>query len=179
MRPARSDEYEEAGRVTALAYREFAGPEEDWRRYLDRIADVADRVQRTLVLVAVDDGRVLGTVTLELDERTEPAEDDESQTPLPSHEAHVRMLGVSPEARGRGIGRRLMEAAIAEARARGKTIVTLNTTRPMRAAQRMYESMGFQRDEDRVFDDGFVLMSYRLPLPADGGAETAESRRNE
>ena len=42
VRPARPEEYEEAGRVTALAYREFADGE-SWDRYLNRIADVAAR----------------------------------------------------------------------------------------------------------------------------------------
>jgi hypothetical protein len=36
----------------------------------------------------------------------------------------------------------------------------------MEAAQRLYRSMGFVRDEprDQHFDDGFVLYAYRLDL---------------
>jgi ribosomal protein S18 acetylase RimI-like enzyme len=164
IRPVRPEEYERAGEVTALAYREFVPRRStDWEDYLGRIADVADRARRTTVLVAVDDGRVLGTLTLELTARTEAGHEGESD-PLPPEEAHIRMLGVDPEARGRGIGRALMDASLHYAREAGKRLVTLNTTEQMRAAQAMYESMGFTREPDRVFDDGFVLMSYSLRL---------------
>ena len=173
IRPVRPDEYEEAGRVTALAYTEFVPrrSKADWEDYLARIADVADRAGRTTVLAAVEDGRVLGTVTLELTGRTEAGHEHDDD-PLPAEEAHIRMLGVHPDTRGRGIGRALMDASIEHARAAGKTLITLNTTERMRAAQAMYESMGFMREPDRVFDDGFVLMSYSLrldPAQTEGG----------
>ena len=54
-----TEEFDEAGRVTAEAYREFIRPgDDDWERYLRRIADVEERADRTTVLVAVEDGRV-------------------------------------------------------------------------------------------------------------------------
>jgi ribosomal protein S18 acetylase RimI-like enzyme len=74
------------------------------------------------------------------------------------------MLGVAPDARGRGIGRMIMDACEERASASGRTLITLNTTLLMRSAQRMYESMGYSRDEDRVFPDGFVLLSYSKRL---------------
>lgn len=161
MRRATPGEYAEAGRVTALAYREFVQPEDqDWHEYLDRIADVAGRAERTMILVAVEDGRILGSVTLELEGRTEEGDDH----PLQPDEAHIRMLGVDPAARRRGVARMLMDACFAEARAAGKRRFSLNTTQRMRAAQAMYEAMGFRRTEDRVFPDGFVLLSYEKDL---------------
>jgi hypothetical protein len=48
--------------------------------------------------------------------------------------------------------------------ASGKTVLTLNTTRRMRAARAMYEGLGYERDEDTVFPDGFVLLGYRKRL---------------
>jgi ribosomal protein S18 acetylase RimI-like enzyme len=50
------------------------------------------------------------------------------------------------------------------ARAAGKTYVTLHTTTKMLAAQRMYERLGYVRDADRIFPDGFVLLGYRKEL---------------
>ena len=160
IREARADEHARAGAVTADAYREFA-PEgdPDWREYLVRLSDVADRASRTTILVAVEDGRILGTATLELDRRTEPDDD-----PLRPEEAHIRMLGVVPNARGRGIGRMIMEACEERASASGRTLITLNTTMQMRSAQRMYESLGYSRGEDRLFPNGFVLLSYAKRL---------------
>ena len=164
IRPVRPEEYRAAGRVTADAYREFARPDRDWPAYLERLSDVADRVRRTEVLVAVEEGRILGTVTLELTGRTDAGTRSHESEPLDPGEAHVRMLGVAPEARGRGVGRMLMEACLVEARRAGKTHLTLNTTERMRAARAMYDAMGFTRTEDTVFPDGFVLLSYRLEL---------------
>jgi hypothetical protein len=34
----------------------------------------------------------------------------------------------------------------------------------MAAARAMYERLGYERTEDRVFPDGFVLLGYRKPL---------------
>ena len=159
VRPVRPEEYEEAGRVTALAYREFVGGEER-ESYLSQLADVAGRVDRALVLAAVEDGRVLGTATLELWGRVT----EETSGPLPEEEAHVRMLGVHPAARRRGIGRLLVQRCIAEAKRAGKKVLTLNTTHRMLPAQAMYEAMGFRRGPDRALPGAVALMSYSLPL---------------
>jgi ribosomal protein S18 acetylase RimI-like enzyme len=164
IRGVRPEEYEEAGRVTALAYREYAPPgDEDWEEYLDEIADVAARAGVTTVLVAVEDGRVLGTATMELDQKV-PGSDPERQ--LEPDEAHLRMLGVDPGARGRGVGRALVEASIELARTRGKRFVGLSTTNVMEIARGMNERMGFHAvpERDRHFDNGFALYAYRYPL---------------
>jgi ribosomal protein S18 acetylase RimI-like enzyme len=163
VREVAPQEYAEAGRVTADAYREFVQPgDDDWNRYLETLADVAGRAGRTSVLVAVDASGILGTATLELDARIDdPPEDDGL---LASHEAHIRMLGVSPQARGRGIARELMAACEARALDAGRTLMTLNTTERMEAAQGMYEALGYERREDRVFPDGFVLLTYAKRL---------------
>jgi ribosomal protein S18 acetylase RimI-like enzyme len=164
IREVRPEEYEEAGRVAALAYREFAPPgDEDWEEYLGEIADVAARAGVTTVLVALEDGRILGTATMELDHKV-PGSDPERQ--LEPGEAHLRMLGVDPGVRGRGVGRALVEASIELARARGKRFVGLSTTNVMEIARGMYERMGFEPvpERDRHFDNGFALYAYRYPL---------------
>ncbi len=162
MRPLRDDEHQAAGRATADAYRELAPDgHQAWAEYLDRLADVGSRARHAAVLVAEEDGEVLGTVTLELDGRIPGGHE---RPPLRPEEAHVRMLGVRPAARRRGVATALMEASIAEARRHGKALVTLDTTQSMTAAHRLYEAMGFRRAGDRVFDDGFRLLSYELPL---------------
>jgi len=163
VREATTEEYAEAGRVTAEAYREFVRPgDDDWERYLLRIADVQARAEQTTIMVAVEDGRVLGSLTLELDGRVRDGE--EEHRPLDPKEAHIRMLGVDPAARARGVARALMEASEARARTAGKTFMTLHTTLRMQAAQTMYERLGYRRLEDRIFPDGFVLLSYTKAL---------------
>ena len=159
IREATPEEYAEAGAVTASAYREFVRGG-DWEDYLESIADVEGRADRTTIVVALDGARIVGSATLELTDRVEP-DDDPALDPA---EAHIRMLGVAPEARRRGIARALMADCMDRARGSGKAFLTLHTTERMAAAQQMYESLGFVRGADRVFSDGFVLLSYRAEL---------------
>lgn len=63
---------------------------------------------------------------------------------------------VMPEARGRGVGRTLLEAARAHARAAGARRVELRVARANTRAQALYEAMGFERN------DGFVHYALRL-----------------
>jgi ribosomal protein S18 acetylase RimI-like enzyme len=162
VREATPEEYEQAGRVTAAAYREYAEPSQSgWPVYLARIADVAERATRTTILVAVEDGRILGSLTLELDGRVADWDDE---PPLRPGEAHIRMLGVDPTARGRGVGASLMREAEARARATGRRFLTLNTTQRMTSAQSMYEKLGYARMPDHVLPDGLVLLGYRKEL---------------
>ena len=145
--------------MTALAYREFADSE-SWDHYLDQIADVGARARVGVVLIALEEGRILGSATLELDERIEDDDDD-----LPPDQAEIRMLGVDPGQRGRGVARAIMDACFAWAAKAGKTRMLLHTTQRMKAAQEMYGSLGFERLPDRVFPDGFVLLTYERPIP--------------
>ncbi len=161
VREALDQELETAGVLTARAYEEFfdlGGPDEDLA-YLARIRDVAERAARTTILVALLDGAIVGSLTLELDGRTDPRDD-----PLPPGSAHIRMRGVDPAARARGAGRALMRAAEERARAAGKSEMTLHTTGLMETAHGMYGSLGYQRVPDEIMPDGFVLMGYRKAL---------------
>ena len=155
VRPVRPDEYEMTGRATAEAFGEYG-----WDDYLEEIADVAARVDRgDVVLVAAEDGRILGSVTAQ----PPGAHPDD---PWRAEAMHIRMLGVSPAARGRGAGRALMAAAVGLARERGWPAVTLRTTDRMPVARGMYERTGFRRvpDADKRSDDDSLLVAYRLDL---------------
>jgi GNAT superfamily N-acetyltransferase len=162
IRTVKPGEYAEAGRATAAAYAAFdpaaASPNAD---YLDRVADIGARAPHSIVLGAFEDGKPVGTVTLEVADRIPGGH---PRPPLEPDEAHVRMLGVEPSFQGRGVARLLMEIAIEEARRAGKLRITLETTEAMVAAHRLYESMGFVRVGDLVFDDGFRLRAYELTL---------------
>ena len=159
IREARADEYAETGAATADAYREFFAEGDQYHSYLDEIADVAGRAARTTILVAVDGDRIIGSATLELDDRT-----SDEAGPLAPDEAHIRMLGVSTEARGAGVGKALMAECERRAVAAGRGRMTLHTTIRMRAARAMYESLGYARTNDRVLPDGFVLLGYAKQL---------------
>lgn len=106
------------------------GPD-DARRYWHGItADVA-RGDRALFGATVD-GRLVGTVQLGL-----------AVPPNQTHRADIAKLLVHRSARGRGIGRALMLAVEADARARGRTLLTMDTASS--AAERLYLGLGYVR----------------------------------
>jgi ribosomal protein S18 acetylase RimI-like enzyme len=167
IHPVRESEFAAAGEATARAYREFERPEwPGYTEYVARIANIAERAHVATVLVAVVDGGVAGSATLELTERIRPS----STEPLAPDEAHIRMLGVSPEFRGRGIARRLVIACIETAQAAGKQRLTLETAPIMVAAQRLYTSMGFTPTPQRPMSDGSVLLGYALGIATESPA---------
>lgn len=149
--------------MTALAYMEFVPPNPGptWTDYLAELRDVAGRAERATVLVAVEGGRVVGCATVELQESID------GEIDIAPEQANLRMVAVDPAERRRGVGRALVETSLDVARRAGKRLVTLHTTAPMRAAQRMYEAMGFRRDPaaDLHFDDiDLHLIAYRMEL---------------
>jgi ribosomal protein S18 acetylase RimI-like enzyme len=156
VRPVRPEECAEVGRQTRAGFAAVFGEADS--QYLDLVADVAGRFGFTTVLVALEQGRILGSITVELTAKVNP------EGELAPDEAHLRMLGVAPEAQGKGAGRALVEAAAALARAAGKRRVTLGTLPEMVAARRLYERLGFQGGEPSEHSPGHVHLSYELPL---------------
>jgi ribosomal protein S18 acetylase RimI-like enzyme len=83
------------------------------------------------LLLAVFDGEAVGVVALR---------------PLPEDgAAEIKRLYVEDGARGLGIGRRLTETILAEARALGYRAVRLETLASMEAANAVYDDLGFAR----------------------------------
>ena len=66
-------------------------------------------------------------------------------------------LFVAPEARKKGVGRLLMERARQHAQEAGARSIVLETARTNQAAQRLYESLGYTRDDQ--------FLTYELTLP--------------
>jgi acetyltransferase len=106
--------------------------ESDARSYWDGVTESLARGERILVL-ALDGTRVVGTVQLEL------AGKQNSR-----HRAEVQKLAVLHEYRGRGIGRKLMDAIEAEARRAGRSLLVLDT-REGGLAEVFYVRLGWHR----------------------------------
>lgn len=96
----------------------------------DTLADPFGRYVATGgdVLLARHGDEVLGCVALE---------------PEADGAFELSKMAVSPAAQGQGLGRRLLEAAIARARELGATALFLGSNRRLGPAVHLYESVGF------------------------------------
>jgi ribosomal protein S18 acetylase RimI-like enzyme len=87
------------------------------------------------------------------------------------HRASIVAMYVVPEKRGKGIGRRLMQAAIEEAMVRDEIMdVTLSVSVGNESARALYLSMGFKpyaveprfiRIDGRFYDGEWMILSLR------------------
>jgi GNAT superfamily N-acetyltransferase len=105
---------------------------EDARAAFEGFLDEVEQGRR-LLLAAFEDGRPIGTVQIVL-----------TLPPNQPHRGEIAKLLVHRSARRRGVAAKLMEAAEAEARAAGKTLLVLDTVTGD-AAERLYERLGWTR----------------------------------
>jgi ribosomal protein S18 acetylase RimI-like enzyme len=127
--------------------------------YLPQLADVAGRAGRSQLIVAREDGAVVGAVALVLG-------GDFGEVTRSPDEAAFRMLVVDPAARGRGVGETLVRECLDRARAAGRRRMVLSTGPQMAAAHRVYRRLGFTRLPERDWSPrpGIDLLVYALEL---------------
>lgn len=80
----------------------------------------------------------------------------------PGLECYLAELYVVPERRGEGLGRMLLDAAIADARARGADRMELGTSEADTVARHLYERSGFVNRERPP--DGPIMYVYERDL---------------
>ena len=114
-----------------------------WRRKPDGqdgfrtwMAESVENEKRVLIIAEVD-GRVAGFVHGELVNSPPPMEDKTS--------AYISDVSVGFEFRGKGIGRKLMDAALAKLAEIGAEDVTLLAAVKNECAVGFYEALGFER----------------------------------
>jgi ribosomal protein S18 acetylase RimI-like enzyme len=162
IRPARDDELDEVGELTAQAYLrdgllDFG--EDD--PYLETLRAARRRARHTELLVAVEaaSDRVLGAVAFVGDA-------GEYADIAGPGEGEFRMLAVRSEGRGRGAGEALVRACVERARERGLERLLLCSHERMTAAHRLYARLGFVRIPERDWEPlpGMALRAYTLEL---------------
>lgn len=167
IRDAKLEELDEIADVISAAYAQYAPPPGSGKVLLDAFAeyreeqrDVRARLGDSQLIVAAENGRILGAVTFY------PPGSDKKGENWPLGWAAIRLLAVHPDARGKGLGRLLTDECLRRARALGAPVVGLHTAHIMAVAQAMYERMGFSRypENDFPITDDFVVVAYTLPL---------------
>ena len=163
VRVARPDEYEEVGRLTAAGYRaddllsRADGAEDHYEAVL---LDAARRAGEAHVLVAADDGVLLGTVTWS------PPGSPWRELARGPKQGEFRMLAVAPAGRRRGAGRALALECLRRATTAGMREVLISSLPQMTKAHGLYASLGFARDPslDHSPVPGVHLWGFRLRL---------------
>lgn len=160
IRTATPADYPAVGELTVAGYL-ADGLVSAGSAYLPELRDAQRRAEQAELIVAVRDGRVVGSVTFALpgSELVELAE---------AGEAEFRMLVVDPPARGAGIGGALVAECLRRAGAAGAHTLRLATLPAMQAAHRIYEGIGFRRTPDRDWSagQGITLLAYAFDLTA-------------
>lgn len=76
----------------------------------------------------------------------------------------LKRMYLRPEQRGRGLGKELLALALAWAREHDMSLVRLDTSERMVAAQRLYEAHGFERVAGSAPRQGQCRLLYELRL---------------
>jgi ribosomal protein S18 acetylase RimI-like enzyme len=158
IRLALPPEYDAVGELTTAAYASdgFIPAGSD---YALTLAAAADRAAKAELWVAANSTGLLGTVTFcpVGSVYREIGRDDEGE---------FRMLGVSPEARGLGVGTALSRHCIDRSRELGFNRVVMSSARSMKPAHRIYERLGFTRLPERDWSPrpGVDLYAFTLDL---------------
>ncbi|GHD17233.1 N-acetyltransferase [Nocardiopsis kunsanensis] len=111
------------------------------------------------VLVAAEGDQLLGTIMFE-------PWHDHSEIARGADEAEVRAFAVAPQARGRGVGKALVNALVERAREESVSRIVLLSLPEMVSAQYVYRARGFERVHERDWEPqpGVRLMAYCLTL---------------
>jgi predicted N-acetyltransferase YhbS len=159
-------------------YRAWAGPA--WRPPDEAsprgIRELRERLAAPGVWsrVAFDGGRVVGHVLFE------PARSGRDWDDVVPGVAHVAHVFVDEEWWGSGLAARLLEAAVAEARAQGYQAARLWTPEGQARARAFYAREGWRESGATRFEPGLGLdiVELTITLRDDESAEDAESRRS-
>ncbi|MEO5953919.1 MAG: GNAT family N-acetyltransferase [Chloroflexia bacterium] len=168
IRTAPDNDLEAATAVTLASYAEFKDdmPPEIFDGYMDSIVSTMASDRDTVEhIIAERDGEIVASVLLMPANRSVEGPDGEIYiVPLPE----VRLLGVLPSERGKGVGRALVAECISRARASGAAALSLHTIPFMLNAIKLYENMGFVHipEEDVAPAPGVYVLAYRMDFVA-------------
>jgi ribosomal protein S18 acetylase RimI-like enzyme len=162
IRPALPTELPAVGDLRVAAYQAdgYLSPSSS---YAPRLRALGTQADGTVLVAIRDNGELAGTIML----LPWPHTGELVRSP---GDAEIRALAVAPEARGQGLGRKLLLALLdlaAEQQVRNLLLASLPA---MRAAHHLYEQHGFTRMPERDWTPeggSGLLLVYGMRLPAE------------
>jgi ribosomal protein S18 acetylase RimI-like enzyme len=157
IRDAAPEEVDNIEALVKAAYLEFRPlfTENIWQAWMDNIRETVNS-PAGMLLVAERGGEIQGAV------KFYPEASQSGMGHWPAGVAAIRILAVSPAARGRGYGTLLARECLRRARKQQVSAIFLCTGEFMHAARHIYEKLGFKRAPE--FDPHPGPIAYRLDL---------------
>lgn len=162
IRDARDEEREAIANLMLEAYQQYAYdlPKARWEEYSHSIRDSVYGDVPFARIVAELEGNIVGSVQLFLS-----SQEAYSNPEMGISSPIIRLLAVSPAARGRGIATQLIREAAVRSLRLGASTLHLHTSDMMASAVRLYERLGFARAyETDTYNGETLVKGYRLCL---------------
>lgn len=167
VRNAHPEEFEQIGTLMVQVYSQLEGfpkisEQPAYYRMLANVGELTNSPGTELLVAAKADGRIAGAVVYFNDMKYYGSGGTATKE---QNAAGFRLLAVDPAARGKGIGKLLVNMCIETARKKNLAQVIIHTTMAMQTAWKMYEQMGFKRSEDLDFSQqGLPVFGFRLQI---------------
>ncbi|QCR33798.1 GNAT family N-acetyltransferase [Lysinibacillus sp. SGAir0095] len=163
IRDAVKGEFQHIKELRLQSYIEHAKkiPRTHWEALKQSILSDEETQEGIERIVAEIDGEIVGTVALFSPEIEAYKGLLEGQLNHPE----LRMLAVSPNARGKGVAKTLVSECIDRSKEKGYKSMGLHTADFMESAVRLYTSLGFIRVPENDFiplDDGIVVKAFNI-----------------
>lgn len=146
------------------AYSEHAGAisNDHWQALKQAISSEADAQPGVELIVAELEGKIVGSVALF------PPQSDAYEGVVDQLDySEIRLLAVSPEARGKGVASALLSECINRTKEKGIETIGLHTADFMKSAMKLYKEFGFNRIPQYDFEpanDGVIVKAFQLDL---------------
>jgi ribosomal protein S18 acetylase RimI-like enzyme len=147
--------------LSHLSYKEFACvlDQENWEKLYKGLNDeqrLAELIIKSKVFVCSDNNLIVGMALL--------VPSGNPTHIYPTDWSYIRLVGVNPSYRGKGIAKKLTLKCIEQARSLGEKVIALHTSEFMHTARKLYEGLGFEkvRELEPIFGKTYWL--YKLEL---------------
>jgi ribosomal protein S18 acetylase RimI-like enzyme len=158
LQTAKPQYFDAIASLNIEAYREYAQylSDEGWIAMRSRLSAIEKVAERGVFLIISIDDELAGSVAY--------CPPGNSIDPIPSAWASILLLAVSPNYRGHGIGRKLVQSCLQLAYADRTQTIGLFTSELMTTARQFYQSQGFCEDCEIPQRSGLRYWRYRLDL---------------